>query len=592
LTIGGPAHTLAADSTLATTRRTRGRRSPAQPGRTQAMAQRSLNRAVDRRRFLKTAAGTTAGAALATWSLGRPPRARAAAPSSLARAAEPNPKRGGVLKWAGPAEVAHFDVHQGAGRATLCHLYNNLVRFNPADGLKTIIPDLAESWKISPDGKVYTFKLRDGVKFHDGTAFSSADVVATFSRIIFPPAGVASIYKDQFAAVEKVEAVDRLTVRFVLKEPRPYFLELFTPSSMVIYSKKVLDENNQDLRKVIAPGTGAFMFKERKVAEKWVMVRNPSYWDPELPYLDGLELLHIPAWTDRGTAVLTGQADYSVNVSLETHQEALKRKDIVGTVRYPGEFNSYQVHLNNERKPFNDPRVRRAINLAVSRQNLIKAFGTQEPIVLTRWMTHASELATPRKDLEQMPAYRADKSADVAEAKKLMAAAGYPDGVKGLDLVSASVAPHAEILAPAFQEELRRTLNIDTKIRVMERALLIEEMKKGTFDMMLQTEYRSPISDPGPGWEMCLKTGGSLNFSRYSNPEFDRLLRQINGETDKTKRKRLFVQGMALLDETAPLYLIGFTDHLPMWRSAVKGHASEIRVFSELGRVDTFWIDK
>ncbi len=176
------------------------------------------------------------------------------------------------------------------------------------------------------------------MEFHDGTGLSSADVVATFSRIIFPPAGMASIHKDQFAAVEKVDAVDRLTVRFVLKEPRPYFLELFTPSSMIIYSKKSLDENNQDLRKVIAPGTGAFMFKERKVAEKWVMVRNPNYWDPELPYLDGIELLHIPAWTDRGTAVLTGQADYSPNVSLETRQEGLKRKDIVGTVRYPGEF--------------------------------------------------------------------------------------------------------------------------------------------------------------------------------------------------------------------------------------------------------------
>jgi len=303
-------------------------------------------------------------------------------------------------------------------------------------------------------------------------------------------------------------------------------------------------------------------------------------------------MLHIPAWTDRGTAVLTGQADYSPNVSLETHQEGLKRKDIVGTVRYPGEFNSYQVHINNERKPFNDPRVRRAINLAVSRQNLIKAFGTQEPIVLTRWMTHASEFASPLKELEGLPGYRADKAADIAEAKKLMAAAGIPDGVKGVDFVSASVAPHAEILAPAFQEELRRTLGIETKIRVMERALLIEELKKGTFDMMVHTEYRSPISDPGPGWEMCLKTGGSLNFSRYGNPEFDRLLKQINSETDRAKRKRLFAQGMALLDQTVPLYLIGFTDHLPMWRNYVKGHASEARVFSELGRVDTFWLDR
>src|SRR5262250_2766182 len=486
------------------------------------MSQRRLNGSdkVNRRRFLKTAAGTTAGVALTGWSLKHPAPVGAAVRSDRARAAEANPKRGGVLKWAGPAEVAHFDVHQGAFRFILGQMYNNLVRFNPADGLKTIIPDLAESWKISPDGKTYSFKLRDGVKFHDGTPFSSADVVATFSRIIFPPAGMASIYKDQFSVVAVSLKKKRLNVRFVLKESQPYFVELFTPSSMIIYSKKALDENNQDLRKVIAPGTGAFMFKERKVAEKWVMVRNPSYWDPEIPYLDGLEMLHIPAWTDRGTAVLTGQADYSPNVSLETHAEGLKRKDIVGTVRYPGEFNSYQVFINNERKPFNDPRVRRAINLAVSRQNLIKAFGTQEPIMLTR------------------------------------------------------------------------TLGIETKIRVMERALLIEELKKGTFDMMVNTEFRSPIGDPGPGWEMCLKTSGSLNFSRYANAEFDKLLKQINSETNKAKRKQLFAQGMTMLDQTAPLYLIGFTDHLPMWRNTVKGHNSEARGFSELGRVDTFWLDR
>ena len=118
---------------------------------------------VNRRRFLTTAAGTTAGAALTAWSLKHAKPAKAAVRSDRARAAEPNPKRGGVLKWAGPAEVAHFDVHQGAYRFILGQMYNNLVRFNPADGLKTIIPDLAESWKISADGKTYSFKLRDGV---------------------------------------------------------------------------------------------------------------------------------------------------------------------------------------------------------------------------------------------------------------------------------------------------------------------------------------------------------------------------------------------------------------------------------------------
>src|SRR5438445_12154951 len=132
------------------------------------MDQPRLGGEVNRRRFLKTAAGTTGGAALTAWSLKRPAPARAAARSDRARAAEPNPKRGGVLKWAGPAEAAHFDVHQGAFRFVLGQMYNNLVRFNPADGLKTIIPDLAESSKGTSDGTPYTFTQPDREKVHDG----------------------------------------------------------------------------------------------------------------------------------------------------------------------------------------------------------------------------------------------------------------------------------------------------------------------------------------------------------------------------------------------------------------------------------------
>src|SRR5438477_12785789 len=116
------------------------------------MDQPRLGGRVNRRRFLKTAA---AGAALTAWSLKRPSSAKAAVRSDRARAAEPNPKRGGVLKWAGPAEVAHFDVHQGAFRFVLGQMYNNLVRLTPADGLKTSIPALAERWKVSSDGKSY-----------------------------------------------------------------------------------------------------------------------------------------------------------------------------------------------------------------------------------------------------------------------------------------------------------------------------------------------------------------------------------------------------------------------------------------------------
>src|SRR2546430_1376311 len=122
------------------------------------MDQPRLGGTVNRRRFLKTAA---AGAAVTAWSLKGAVPATAAVRSDRARAAEANPKRGGVLKWAGPAEVAHFDVHQGTFRFGLGQMYNNLARFNPADGLKTIIPDLAARGKLPPHGNPHPFPVRE-----------------------------------------------------------------------------------------------------------------------------------------------------------------------------------------------------------------------------------------------------------------------------------------------------------------------------------------------------------------------------------------------------------------------------------------------
>jgi peptide/nickel transport system substrate-binding protein len=464
------------------------------------------------------------------------------------------------------------------------------VRKNPADGLRTIVPELAERWEVAADGLSYTFFLRQDVQFHDGTPFSADDVVATFARIIFPPEGITSPYKDWFDAVTRVEALDAHTVKFSLHEARPWLLEAFTAPPFVIYAKKSLEEHKYDLRKVIAPGTGPFVFKEHKVAEHWVFARNPNYWNPELPYVDAIEMLHIPAWTDRGTAVLTGKADFSWNVSMETYQEGVKRRDLVGTAQLAN-FGAYDVQIKNTRKPFDDARVRRAMHLAVSRQALMKAFETQEPINLSRWMSPASPFATPAQELAQLPGYRADKAADIVAAKKLLSEAGFPNGFKDVDLLVASVPPHAEILAPAFQDQLKRTLNIETRIRVLERALLLEEYKKGSFDLLLGTPWPfSNVAEVAPMWSAMLKTGGSQNWCKYSNPEFDRLLEQLNRELDSAKRQHLVADALNVLDETAPYLLIGFTNHLPMWRHNVKGLVLEQRVHTEWGRFETAWL--
>src|SRR5437588_3429007 len=125
--------------------------------------------------------------------------------------ADPNPKRGGTLRMAFGITTSNYDQQQGANTNVLTHLYSNLVRLNLVDGLKTIVPDVVEKYVVAPDGLSYTFTLRSGVQFHDGTPLTADDVVATFNRMIFPPQGVVSLVKDRYATVSKIEAVDPKT---------------------------------------------------------------------------------------------------------------------------------------------------------------------------------------------------------------------------------------------------------------------------------------------------------------------------------------------------------------------------------------------
>ena len=194
----------------------------------------------------------------------------------LMKAPEENPKRGGILKTAWGANPTHFDIHQGGGCAGCTMMYDGLVMWNLLDGYRTIIPALATTWSVSDDQAVYTFNLRQGVKFHDGTPFSADDVVATFNRIINPPENVAIAgIKEELAMVKEVTAPDANTVVFTLKNPTPYFLEIMAGDNSIVYSKAELEKNNYDLKAVTVPtGTGPFKFKE------FINGNNEGAWIP------------------------------------------------------------------------------------------------------------------------------------------------------------------------------------------------------------------------------------------------------------------------------------------------------------------------
>ncbi len=505
---------------------------------------------------------------------------------------DPNPKRGGEIKTAWGATTKHFDIHQGGAGHIMTSFYNKLFSLDPTVGLAEITPELATSWDVSGDGMEFTFNLREGVKFHDGSDFSADDVVVTFDRIIFPEKyeGMTSVSQSLFDAIGAIEKVDENTVKFTLAEPRVWQFDLFSMTSAVIYPSDYLEANNFDIRTEVAPGTGPFKFVENKPGELWEFEANTDYWNPELPYVDTVIMQHVPAWTDRGTAVLTGQADFSWNVSRDTWDQGTERDDIFNALL--DNFGALEVKWNNEKAPFDDPRVRRAVHLAINRHQAVDVY-REEVNIVSRWMSKAGEGATPDEELYQIPGYKRENSDDIAEAQRLLAEAGYPggEGLRTFKLVSASVPGHAEVLSPFFVDQLRTNLGMDIEISVVERALVSEEYKKD-FDLVLSTIFHSPVKNHTPLWQVVWTTGASQNFGKYSNPEFDAIVEELNGELDATKRAALFRQGEEILDASPPQFHFGFTAHMPMWRDYVKGLQLENRVQTEWGRFETVWLDR
>src|SRR3954453_16517583 len=230
-----------------------------------AMDQRKERSRVNRREFVK------GSAALGATVFGMPWQALAqGVPNEYdgskfqLKAPEPNAKPGGVLKYAITSRPPHFDMHQSGTINSLgsqACMFDNLVRRDPRDSGKTIIPDLAHSWEISKDGQTYTFKLREGGQFHDGAELTSEDVKATFDRIVKPPSGISIPRSILFKAVSEINAPDKYTVEFKLSEARPtnFIMAAIASGWNVIVRKKTLEDNNYNLRKVeVYPGTGPF----------------------------------------------------------------------------------------------------------------------------------------------------------------------------------------------------------------------------------------------------------------------------------------------------------------------------------------------
>src|SRR4029450_4965033 len=286
-------------------------------------------------------------------------------------AAQDKPRYGGELIFAVPSEPPSYDRHREETFGVIHPLaphYNTLMRVDLTDKSGTkIVNDLAESWTMAKDGRTYTFKLRRGVKFHDGSEMTSKDVKAPYDKIIFPPQGVASDRQGQYLVVEAVQAPDPYTVVFRLKWPSASFLASIGSPWNWIYKADILTKDMRWYEKNVM-GTGPFTFVEHVKGSHWVGKKNPNYWDKGKPYLDGYQALVMSSSAAQVAAIRGERAHIQFRGFSPPERDQLV--SALGN-KIAVQESSWDclnfVSMHHEKKPFDDKRVRRALSLALDR---------------------------------------------------------------------------------------------------------------------------------------------------------------------------------------------------------------------------------
>ena len=447
-------------------------------------------------------------------------------------------------------------------------VYDSLVRYKP--GTVDVAPGLAESWDISSDGLTYTFHLRHGVTFSDGTPFNAQTYVKSLDRLfdktdpayIYNTGPVESYIGFTYDAVASYKALDDYTVQFTLKHP---FAPFLTSLAMVwngVVSPDAALKYGKDFRNNPV-GTGPFVFKEWVHNDHITLDANPNYWGGK-PKVDRVIFKVIP---DAQTALLQmkqGQVQILADVSSQVIP-AIKSDANLRLVTQPG-LTVNGIALPTDTKPFDDPRVRQALNYAIDRDAINKSLYNDLAVSMTSPLPKAQWGYTP--DLQPYT-YNPDK------AKQLLAAAGYPNGFKAELLAYNSARgynPAGAQMAVAIQSYLKK-IGVDVSIQQMEFGSFLSKVRSGDYHGMAMTGWSGDNGDPDNFlYELFdSETIPVGDTSHYNNAQVDSLLSQAQKETDHAKRVALYQQAQQIIWQDAPWLFLNNTLQVRATTSNVTG---------------------
>ncbi|MBI2907229.1 MAG: hypothetical protein HYX92_06190 [Chloroflexi bacterium] len=492
----------------------------------------------------KPAAATAPAATLAPKSQPTP-----AAPGATPKPAAAEPRYGGILTTEAGNEPPHFDVDQTRNPYTVWYIgmaYNSIMEYDPLNPSK-IIGDLAQSWEMSPDGKTYTFRFNKGITWHDGKPFTAEDARVSIMRMWNPPEGVTSGWKDAFRGLEKAEALDADTLKISLEYPRASLMS-WLATATYIYPKHVLDAKGSMKKDVV--GTGPFKLKSYTAGTSAVMEKNANYFKKGRPYLDGFVRYLLKDASTRFAALRTGQitltgpyASALPPPQMEQVKKEMADKLVTGEMN---QLNGFFANLNVTKPPFNDVRVRRAISLAMDRQKL-RATLSQGYGYLGAQVSPGTEYALPEDELLRLPGFRQPKDQDIAEAKKLLADAGFPNGLKTGFLVRTATLHQA--FAEVTKDQMK-AIGVDFNIEVVDATTWEDRVRRMAYDAGMKG-YSQTISDPDDGLAFYLSDNKDLAPTGFADKEIDDLYIRQSRSLDPAERKRIVLDMQRKLIESA-----------------------------------------
>jgi peptide/nickel transport system substrate-binding protein len=481
------------------------------------------------------------------------------------------PRDGGTFVSAQTTEATGLDpqlvpAFSRSRRSPL--FYNQLVRL---DADMNAQPELAESWEVSKDGLTWTFKLRPGVRFHDGQELTAPDVKFTFDRLFEKSPG-----KSDFIAVDKVEPTGKHQIKFVTKEPFAGLLAALGGFWGFVISEAGIKKHG-DLNKA-ALGTGPYLLEDWKVEQQMVLRKNPQYFKRGLPHVDQAILRIIPDEANIVAALRTGQIQHAF---IEDNKNWNLLKDEKTLTGYRSSRLGYDfLNINASRGPLRDVRVRQAISWAVDRSAVLR--------VAAAGFGRLTAPATAPMKAWQLPEEQWMRyyKPDVERARKLMAEAGHAGGFT----VKLSVIPTFPTMvagAPVVAANLKR-IGITAEIENVEYAVWIKRWQAKDFDMTMNTT--PGYADPDTAFFRALHSTKGQNWNSWSVPELDALLEEGRRTMDQKKRKEIYDRVQILILENVPHLWLFSAESIDFTQVAVKGWRQHPTTM--LYGFEGVWLDK